>query len=423
LHNTAKANARTTVTEIGSAPYWRQFVLLGIGMLFYTMCRAGFPVGLAAMGKQFQWTAFEAGILSTIFLLGQAIIDIPAGYWADRFDRKRVIFVGLFGLGLCTALVTLATGFWSALVYRVLFGVMEGIYNIAQFAIAGSILPSQRAFVNGMTQVFYGIGNFSGQTLVGSLLHRYPGFWQLPLWWLGGLAMAYGVLSTFLFKRQYLRRNETPTGPKLGFWPTLKLVVTNIRVWKALTIHACNMIPNWAILGLGNYIFIQYRHYDPAFTALVFGAGLGSGGLFVPLGTMWADRFGRRPVVCFFGLWMCVSVFLLFYLAPPNWTMIVLGGCVGFGLNALYTLGYTLTQDAVASASMSGIGVATGMAGGFGYLFAVLAGPLVGSLIPLIGPLWAMNLVVIGGELLVTVFGFWFLREEKVPQLAVAAAE
>jgi len=90
---------------------WRQFLLLGIGMIGYTICRAGFPVGLAAMGKQFQWTAFEVGILSTIFLLGQAIIDIPAGYWADTWDRKRVIFIGLFGLGLFTALVTLAAGF------------------------------------------------------------------------------------------------------------------------------------------------------------------------------------------------------------------------------------------------------------------------------------------------------------------------
>lgn len=405
----------------GNTPYWRQFFLLGLGMLGYTICRTGFPVGLAAMGKEFQWTAFQAGILSTIFLLGQALIDIPAGYWADRFDRKRVIFVGLFGLGLFTALVTLATGFWSALVYRVLFGVMEGLYNITQFAVAGSILPSQRALVNGMTQVFYGIGTYSGQTLVGSLLHRHPGNWQLPLWWLGGLTMSYAVVSLFLFQRQFLRRNETQTTKvQLGFWPTLKLVVKNVQVWKALTIHACNMIPNWGIQGLGNYIFIQYRHYDPAFTALVFGAGVGAGGLFVPFGTMWADRFGRRPVVCFFGLWMCVTVFMLFYLAPANWTMVVLGGCVGFGFNSLYTLGYTITQDAVASASMSGIGVATGMAGGFGYLFAVLAGPLVGSLIPLIGPLWAMNVVVIGCELLVVLFGFLFLKDQKRPKLATA---
>ena len=53
-------------------PYWRQFLFLGLGMVCYTICRSGFPVGLAAMGKEFQWTAFEASVLATIFLLGQA---------------------------------------------------------------------------------------------------------------------------------------------------------------------------------------------------------------------------------------------------------------------------------------------------------------------------------------------------------------
>lgn len=406
-----------------NAPYWRQFLLLGIGMLAYTICRSGFPVGLAAMGKAFQWTPFEVGVLSTVFLGGQALIDIPAGYWVDRFDRKNLIFIGLLGIGLFTCLVTLATGFWSALIYRVLFGIMEGVYNIAQFAVAGSILPGNRALVNGLTQVFYGLGNYGGQTLVGTLLKAHPGYWQLPLWWLGGLSMAYAVISLGLFKREHLRRYERHDDmSRHGFWTTLGLVVRNKRVWMALAIHACNMIPNWAVLGLGNYLFIHYRHYDPAFSAYVFGVGFGIGGPLVPLGTYWADRLGRRPVVCAFGLWTAAAGFLLFYVAPPTWIMVLPSIAIAFGINGLYTLGYTITQDAVASASMSGIGIATGMAGGFGYLLAMLAGPLVGALIPLIGPLWSINLIVIGFELLVAVFAFFFLKGETRPVVAVATA-
>ena len=71
----------------------------------------------------------------------------------------------------------------SSLVHaRVLFGIMEGVYNIAQFAVAGSIIPGNRALVNGLTQVFYGIGVYGGQGIVGTLLRTHPGFWQLPLW-------------------------------------------------------------------------------------------------------------------------------------------------------------------------------------------------------------------------------------------------
>src|SRR4051812_19474417 len=104
-------------------PYWWQFFFLSIGYITWTACRIGFPVGLSAMGKQFAWTSFEVGILSTVFLVGQAAIDIPAGYWADRLDRKNILCTGLLGIGLFTLLVTVAGGFWSALIYRVLFGV------------------------------------------------------------------------------------------------------------------------------------------------------------------------------------------------------------------------------------------------------------------------------------------------------------
>lgn len=402
--------------------YWAQFLFLGLGMVAYTICRTGFPVGLAAMGKEFDWSSFQAGVLATIFLLGQALIDIPAGYWVDRLDRKIVIFVGLFGLGLFTALVTLASGFWSALIYRVLFGVMEGVYNIAQFAVAGSILPGHRALVNGLTQVFYGIGSYGGQTVVGTLLKAHPGYWQLPLFWLGGVSMAYAVISLGLFQRKYLRRFETHNEmAQHGFWTTLGLVVRNRRVWMALAIHASNTIPNWAVLGLANYLFIKYRHYDPAFSSFVFGVGFGIGGPLVPLGTYWADRLGRRPIVCAFGLWTAGAAFLLFDVAPPTWVMVIPCAALAFGINGLYTLGYTITQDAVASASMTGIGIATGMAGGFGYLFSMLAGPLVGALIPVLGPLWSINVVVIGCELLVVVFGFFFLKGETRPTVHPAA--
>jgi hypothetical protein len=50
------------------------------------------------------------------------------------------------------------------------------------------------------------------------------------------------------------------------------------------------------------------------------------------------------------------------------------------------------------------------MAAGFGYFIAMCAGPMVGALTPVLGPLWALNLIVIGGEVMVAVLAFWFLR-------------
>lgn len=399
-------------------PYWRQFLWLGLGMLAYTVCRVGFPVGLNAMQKEFSWTAFEVGVLSTIFLAGQALIDIPAGFCMDRLDRKRMIFIGLFGLGLFTVLVTLSTGFWSALIFRVLFGLLEGVYNVAQFAIAGSILPGNRALVNGLTQVFYGTGIFAGQQFVSTILKAYPGYWQLAMWWLGGLTMVYAVISLGLFRRDYLRRYETSNEmSNHGFWKTLGLVVRNPRVWKAMSIGGTNTLVSWAVLGLGNYIFIHYRHYEPTFSTLVFGLGYGAGALFCPLGTVWADHFGRRPVICVIAIGTALAAFLLFNVVPQGWAMIVLAGVISFGTSSNYSLGYTICQDAVATASMSGIGIATGLAGGFSYLIALTAGPITGALIPAVGGVGAINLVVSGGEVLVAILAFGFLRGEVLPKV------
>ena len=313
-----------------------------------------------------------------------------------------------------------ATGFWSALAFRVLFGVMEGIYNIAQFAVAGFIFPGQRALVNGMTQVFYGIGNFGGQTFVGSLLHLHPGFWQLPLWCLGGVTMAYALASMFLFDRKYLYRNTSQTTQaKLGFWPTLKIVVTNIRVWKALTIHACNMIPNWAILGLGNYLFIRIAIMTPRFRP-------------------WYSARAPAPAVCSCRSERCGRIasaapggVLLRRLDVRRLVPIVLCCAPQLDDDHSRRLRRLRSQRALHAGLYHHArcrrfrvgkrhGVATGMAGGFGHLFAVLSGPLIGSLIPLIGPVWSINIVVIGCEFLVIVFGFLFLKDEK-PAVAVAA--
>lgn len=407
-------------------PYWWTFILIGVGMFVYTIDRTGFPVGIAAMGKEFHFTVLEAATLGTVFLLGQAIIDIPAGYWLDRFDRKKTVIVGLVGLGFFTMVVTLARGFWSATVARVLFGIFEGIYNIAQFAIVGSILPENRALVNGMTQVFYGAGTFAGQGFVGDWLQGHPGGWQAPLLWLGAAAMIFGLAGIFLFKRPFLRRyevaNEMSQG---GFWTTLGRALRNGRVWKAILILAAGVVPNWVLLGVGPYIFIHFRHYSPAFVGLVFGLGFGIGTLFIPLATYWADRFGRRPVVVGLGLWMSVMLALMFYVAPANWIMIALSAAAEVGIGGLYAMGYTLSQDAIASSSMVGIGIATGIAGGFGYLFAFLSGPLTGVLVGLVGHLWAMNITSILPGLVAAAVGIGFWKNEIRPTrelLAQAAA-
>ena len=88
---------------------WVQLLLLALGYAFYSANRLSFSVGLKAIAAQLALTPIEVGTIGTIFTLGQAIIDIPAGYLADRFGRKRLLVSSMIFLGIMTAIVTKAS--------------------------------------------------------------------------------------------------------------------------------------------------------------------------------------------------------------------------------------------------------------------------------------------------------------------------
>ena len=83
---------------------WVQLFLLALGYAVYSANRLSFGVGLKAIAGQLALTTVEIGTIGTIFTLGQAFIDVPAGFLADQFGRKRMLVMGMTGLGFMTAM-------------------------------------------------------------------------------------------------------------------------------------------------------------------------------------------------------------------------------------------------------------------------------------------------------------------------------
>jgi MFS family permease len=146
---------------------WLQLFLLAVGYAFYSANRLSFGVGLKAVASQLALTTVQLGTIGTIFTLGQALIDIPAGYLADRFGRKRMLVMGMLGLGIMTAMVTTSETFFEAAFWRVAFGMAEGCWNIVMYSVAGSIFPAARAMLNGLMMTFYSIGAYAGPSYYG----------------------------------------------------------------------------------------------------------------------------------------------------------------------------------------------------------------------------------------------------------------
>lgn len=92
----------------------------------------------------------ELGLTFHDFLIGESVFavvvilwDVPAGYLADRWGRKKTLILGAGLLAVSYALLALATGFWSALLAQGAIGVGIATVSGANSALLYDTLLSQ----------------------------------------------------------------------------------------------------------------------------------------------------------------------------------------------------------------------------------------------------------------------------------------
>jgi ACS family glucarate transporter-like MFS transporter len=145
----------------------------------------------------------QMGWVFSAFWLAYAVFEIPGGWWGDRFGSRRTLTRIVLAWSLFTALSGCATGFFSLLAFRFLFGVGEaGAYpNIAR--VQSRWLPADaQARAGGLLWLVARWGGALSPLLFGSLLRLFdsPGtrsllthlpalgfLGHLPAWRLGFL--------------------------------------------------------------------------------------------------------------------------------------------------------------------------------------------------------------------------------------------
>lgn len=386
---------------------WFQLFLLALGYAFYSANRLSFGVGLKAVAASISLTAVQLGTISTIFTLGQALIDIPAGYLADRFGRKRLLVMSMVGLGCMTALVTTSSNFISAAFWRFMFGVTEGCWNIVMYSVAGSIFPAARAMLNGLMMTFYSIGAYVGPAYYGWSLET-TGEWSIGLQHMGAVTVVFGLLLIVGFKAKYTDTSKDIK--QLHLVEAVRTVGFNKVVWLAVLIQILNIIPYWGFASMGPYLFMTYKGFSATEAGQFFGAIYGIGGLSGVLLGFFADRFGRKPTVLFLAALNALCALLIFHVMPQNSPLLyVVGAVMGIGLHAIYVLGYTIAQDGV---SRQQIGLATGIVGASSYFLSFFSGPLMGFLTSTLGHAAALDIIVVAFEAVLVVVAF-FMKETQ----------
>jgi len=108
-------------------------------------------VTIPFIALEFGLKPFEMGGVMSAFFLGYFIMQIPGGLLADKYGSRKVLSAAVLWWSAFTAVTGWASNLTTMLVYRVIFGIGEGIAPAATWKATANWLPlKQRGIGSGL---------------------------------------------------------------------------------------------------------------------------------------------------------------------------------------------------------------------------------------------------------------------------------
>ncbi|MGI9470797.1 MAG: TCR/Tet family MFS transporter [Rubripirellula sp.] len=279
------------------------------------------------------------GVIGATYALMQFLFAPIMGALSDRFGRRPVILVSLFGLGVDFLIQGFAPNIWWLFVGRLLAGIMGANFTTANAYIADVSTDETRARNFGFVGMMFGLGFTIGPALggfLGGISLRLPFFVAAALALLNWL-YGYFVLPESLppeKRTPFTLRNANPFG-------TLRRLRAYPMVAGLAAVFACKSL---AQRGLEN-VWVLYTGYRFCWDAKLNGWALGlvgimavivQGGLVRPT----VRRFGERKTVII-GTLIGAFSFLGYAMANEGWMIpgiIIFGAFAGVSGPAIQSL-------------------------------------------------------------------------------------
>lgn len=268
------------------------FAILLASYMCNAMDRQIFPLLLSDVRKEFNYTIYDAGLLSTIFTLGLAVAGIPTGYLLTKMSRKSVLQLGILIFSVGTAATVLAYGFTDMLLYRAVTGIGEAMQVTVLIAICTNYFSNYRSAAVGTLSFTYGIGAIIGSPLAGFLLSYYQ-TWRFPMIVFGLFGIvAMGFIAVFVkpwFSETLgTEENQNNISAENKLFNHNIVVLTVVSVLWGLTLYA--------YFGLyPTYLREALKYTPPTAGSLMSFFGIGA---LTSIGGGWlGDRFSPRVVL------------------------------------------------------------------------------------------------------------------------------
>ena len=271
------------------------------------------PYIRAAAGLSLQ----QAGLLYTSQSLGALIGALCIGQLADRFGKRKLLFVVTLGYGLALLAGVWANTFAALALQRAVLGVfLGGVFSVCVGLYVGWFNAAVRGRMASLVAVMYTLG-FIAQGWLGARLLEHD--WKLMLW-IGAVPPI--VLSLFVFwlvpdDRKTIAYGGAPAGAPLFKLPIVELFQPQYRR-TTLMLTLLSGLSFFGYQAFGGWVSTYLKEVrglgGEGIGALV--AWQGIGGLLGGFAWGWvADRFGRRWGAVGF---IVAAGMIVAYLRAPN---------------------------------------------------------------------------------------------------------
>lgn len=287
--------------------------------------------------QEFQLNAVQLGKLSSMYFYANALLLFPAGMLLDRFSPKKLI---IFALTLCvigTFIFGTATQYSVAALGRFLVGCGSAFCLISCIRIASRWFPPRKmAFVTGIVVTIAMLGGLVAQTPFALLSHA--------IGWRNAVLIDVGLGILFIAAVALLVQDRPPDSREaaetekaslqsIGFWPSIRMVLTNPYIWLCGTYTLLMNLPVFllgALWGI-NYL-VQVHHISTvqaSYATTIFFLGVIFG---CPAFGWFSDRSGRRVLPMIVGAILSLIVILALIFIPDLSfaTVILLFFLIGF---------------------------------------------------------------------------------------------
>ncbi len=394
---------------------WSIVGLLFAASLINYLDRAAISFALPLISTDFQLTAQSKGLLLSSFFWSYALMQIPIGWSADRFNL-RWLYAGAFVIwSFAQGLTGLARGLTALLGFRILLGIGESIYLPGGTKIVSLLFsPKERGLPSGL----FDFGTRTGLVLEGILvpwLLVHLG-WRRTFVILGFTALVWLVPWFWVFPRSRQAVTPNAVSPHVAFRSVARTLLNRNLLGICLGFFCFDYYWYVLVTWLPDYLItvrqlsIVQAGFYASLVFFTFGIAEPIGGWIADslIGRGWDETATRKGIVT---IAFSMGIFLIGAMRTAH-TEVAIGLLIVASLVGLAT--GNLLAILQSCAPSEAVGIWTGLENFAGNLAGIIAPLAVGLLITSYGsyvPGFQLAPII----LLAGVLAYWFVVGDLKP--------